>query len=61
MKMLARSCGYAITRCDGDWTHRVIRKALPACSTLPFRSGPAMAASALPYLKGALRDAVSCP
>jgi GNAT superfamily N-acetyltransferase len=60
MKMLARSRGYAITRSD-DWTQRVIRKTLPAYSTLPFRSGPAMTASAQPYLKGALRDAVNCP
>jgi GNAT superfamily N-acetyltransferase len=61
MKMLARSRGYIIERSGDDWTQRVIRKALPACDTLPFRSGPSMAASALPYLKGALRDAVSCP
>lgn len=61
MKALARSCGYAVERDIGDWTHRIIRKALPACKTRPFRSTQAMAVSALPYLKGALRDAVSCP
>jgi GNAT superfamily N-acetyltransferase len=61
MKMLARSRGYSIERSGDDWTHRVMRKVLPIYSALPFRSGPAMTASALPYLKGALRDAVSCP
>ena len=61
MKVLARSCGYAIERSGDDWTHRVFRKALPVCETLPFPSGPAMPASALPYLKGALREAVGCP
>lgn len=60
MKTLARSRGYAIERSSDDWTQRVIRKSLPVYETLPFRSSAALAASALPYLKGALRDAAGC-
>ncbi|WP_211912111.1 GNAT family N-acetyltransferase [Tardiphaga alba] len=55
--VLARSLGYTLERPEGDWTHRVIRKALPVSAVIPFRSSPAMAASPWPYLKGALRAA----